>query len=212
MQADVRLALNQLWDIGGQHGQESEEGEGKEEDRQEEKEVVSPQDLRETRQGWNTSRRVRFAIAKQVVAAAWYGSAISKDQSRTAPARKRRLVRLFSFSKHLLARPYAALNDPGAKQAPAHQQHWRVRAPFDLPYCSLFNTVGTTWIRSAAIEASVERLITSWFTQLRFSVAWGPANTLNELLIGNLRQEPRRRDVKRRYRTSRHSRGRRKFG
>jgi hypothetical protein len=43
MQVDVRLALNQLWDIGGQHGQESEEGEGKEEDRQEEKEVVSPQ-------------------------------------------------------------------------------------------------------------------------------------------------------------------------
>jgi hypothetical protein len=42
MQVDVRLALNQLWDIGGQHGQESEEGEGKEEDRQEEKEVVSP--------------------------------------------------------------------------------------------------------------------------------------------------------------------------
>jgi len=43
MQVDVRLALNQLWDIGGRHGQESEEGEGKEEDRQEEKEVVSPQ-------------------------------------------------------------------------------------------------------------------------------------------------------------------------
>jgi hypothetical protein len=33
-----RLALNQLWDHGGQHGQESEEG--KEEDRQEEKEVA----------------------------------------------------------------------------------------------------------------------------------------------------------------------------
>ena len=43
MQVDVRFALNQQWDIGGQHGQESEEGEGKEEDRQEEKEVVSPQ-------------------------------------------------------------------------------------------------------------------------------------------------------------------------
>jgi hypothetical protein len=28
-----------FWDHGGQHGQESEEGEGKEEDRQEEKEV-----------------------------------------------------------------------------------------------------------------------------------------------------------------------------
>jgi hypothetical protein len=37
MQVDVRLALNQLWDNGGQHGQESEEGESKEEeDRQEE--------------------------------------------------------------------------------------------------------------------------------------------------------------------------------
>jgi hypothetical protein len=43
MQVDVRLALNQQWDIGGQHGQESKEGEGKEEDRQEEKEVVSQQ-------------------------------------------------------------------------------------------------------------------------------------------------------------------------
>jgi hypothetical protein len=48
MQVGVRLALNQLWDIGGQHGQESEEGEGKEEDRQEEKEVVTPQHLRQT--------------------------------------------------------------------------------------------------------------------------------------------------------------------
>ena len=36
MHVDARLALNQLWDHGGQHGQESEEGEGKEEDRQEE--------------------------------------------------------------------------------------------------------------------------------------------------------------------------------
>jgi hypothetical protein len=37
MQVDVRIALNQLWDNGGQHGQESEEGESKEEkDRQEE--------------------------------------------------------------------------------------------------------------------------------------------------------------------------------
>ena len=37
MQVDVRLALNQLWDNGGQDGQESEEGESKEEeDRQEE--------------------------------------------------------------------------------------------------------------------------------------------------------------------------------
>jgi hypothetical protein len=42
MHVDARLALNQLWDHGGQHGQESEEGEDrKEEDRQEEKEVVS---------------------------------------------------------------------------------------------------------------------------------------------------------------------------
>jgi hypothetical protein len=52
MQVDVRLALNQLWDIGGQHGQESEEGEGKEEDRQEE--VVSRNtcgDKTETHQG-----------------------------------------------------------------------------------------------------------------------------------------------------------------
>jgi len=47
--------------------------------------------------------------------------------------------------------------------------------------------------------------------QLRFSVTSGPANTLNELLIGNLRQEPRRRDVERRYRTSRRLRGRHKF-
>ena len=38
MHVDARLALNQLWDHGGQHGQESEEGEGKE-DNQEEKEV-----------------------------------------------------------------------------------------------------------------------------------------------------------------------------
>jgi hypothetical protein len=30
----------EAWDHGGQHGQESEEGEGKEEDRQEEKEVA----------------------------------------------------------------------------------------------------------------------------------------------------------------------------
>jgi hypothetical protein len=37
MHVDARLALNQSWDHGGQHGQESEEG--KEEDRQEEKEV-----------------------------------------------------------------------------------------------------------------------------------------------------------------------------
>jgi hypothetical protein len=37
MHVDPRLALNQFWDHGGQHGQESEEG--KEEDRQEEKEV-----------------------------------------------------------------------------------------------------------------------------------------------------------------------------
>jgi hypothetical protein len=37
MQLDVPIALNQLWDNGGQHGQESEEGESKEEkDRQEE--------------------------------------------------------------------------------------------------------------------------------------------------------------------------------
>jgi hypothetical protein len=39
MHVGARLALNQLWDHGGQHGQESEEGEGKEEDCQEEKEV-----------------------------------------------------------------------------------------------------------------------------------------------------------------------------
>jgi hypothetical protein len=37
MHVDARLALNQSWDHGGQHGQESEEG--KEEDQQEEKEV-----------------------------------------------------------------------------------------------------------------------------------------------------------------------------
>jgi hypothetical protein len=37
MHVDARLALNQMWDHGGQDGQESEEG--KEEDRQEEKEV-----------------------------------------------------------------------------------------------------------------------------------------------------------------------------
>ncbi len=61
------------------------------------------------------------------------------------------------------------------------------------------------------IDPSVERLITSWLTQLRFNVAWGPANTLNELLIDNLRQELRRQDVERRYRTSRRSRGRHKF-
>jgi hypothetical protein len=37
MQVDVRIALNQLWDNGGKHGQESKEGESKEEkDRQEE--------------------------------------------------------------------------------------------------------------------------------------------------------------------------------
>jgi hypothetical protein len=48
MQVDVRLALNQLWDIGGQHGQESEEGEeGKDEEGCQE-EVVSPQLLRKT--------------------------------------------------------------------------------------------------------------------------------------------------------------------
>ena len=42
MHVDARLALNQLWDHGGQHGQESEKGEDrKEEDRKEEKEVVS---------------------------------------------------------------------------------------------------------------------------------------------------------------------------
>ena len=46
MQVDVRLALNQLWDIGGQHGQESEEGEGKEEEEDRQEEVVSPQHLR----------------------------------------------------------------------------------------------------------------------------------------------------------------------
>jgi hypothetical protein len=37
MHVDARLALNQMWDHGGRDGQESEEG--KEEDRQEEKEV-----------------------------------------------------------------------------------------------------------------------------------------------------------------------------
>ncbi len=45
MQVDVRLASNQLLDNGGQHGQESEEGEGKEEEDCQE-EVVSPQYLR----------------------------------------------------------------------------------------------------------------------------------------------------------------------
>jgi hypothetical protein len=52
MHVDARLALNQLWDHGGQHGQESEEGEGKEEGRQEEKEVgLADTRLTETRQG-----------------------------------------------------------------------------------------------------------------------------------------------------------------
>jgi hypothetical protein len=50
MQVDVRIALNQLWDNGGQHGQESEEGESKEEDRQEEKEVALRQTAK-THQG-----------------------------------------------------------------------------------------------------------------------------------------------------------------
>ena len=53
MHVDARLALNQLWDHGGQHGQESEEGEGgKEEDRQEEEVgLAETLPLPETRQG-----------------------------------------------------------------------------------------------------------------------------------------------------------------
>jgi hypothetical protein len=49
MQVDDRRALNN-WDIGGLHGQESEEGEegGKEEEGRQE-EVVSPQQSRKTR-------------------------------------------------------------------------------------------------------------------------------------------------------------------
>ena len=49
MQVGVRLALN-LWDIGGQHGQESEEGEGKEEEGREE-EVGFAATSAETHQG-----------------------------------------------------------------------------------------------------------------------------------------------------------------
>jgi hypothetical protein len=43
MHVDGRLALSQLRDHGGQHGQESEEG--KEEDSQEEKEVIVRRNL-----------------------------------------------------------------------------------------------------------------------------------------------------------------------
>ena len=42
MHVDGRPALRQLWDDGGQHGQESEEGK---EDSQEEKEVVVRRNL-----------------------------------------------------------------------------------------------------------------------------------------------------------------------
>jgi hypothetical protein len=55
---DARLALNSIWDHGGHHGQESEEG--KEEDRQEEKEVgLANTTLAETHQGARG-----FAIAR----------------------------------------------------------------------------------------------------------------------------------------------------
>jgi hypothetical protein len=46
MHVDGRPALRQLWDDGGQHGQESEEGkEDRQEDGQEEKEIVVRQEL-----------------------------------------------------------------------------------------------------------------------------------------------------------------------
>src|ERR1700738_3652276 len=47
MHVECRLALNQLWDHGGQHGQESEEG--KEEVSEEEKEVTSQRKPRSIR-------------------------------------------------------------------------------------------------------------------------------------------------------------------
>jgi hypothetical protein len=60
MHVDARLVLNQLWDHGGQHGQESEEGKEKE-DQQEEKEVSLRQHttLAETHQGACAALRSR---------------------------------------------------------------------------------------------------------------------------------------------------------
>src|ERR1700732_697355 len=57
MHVECRLALNQLWDHGGQHGQESEEG--KEEDSQEEKEVT----VRRKPHGIRITSEVRNAFA-----------------------------------------------------------------------------------------------------------------------------------------------------
>jgi hypothetical protein len=50
MHVDPRLALNQLWDHGGQHGQESKEGK-EEEGRKEEEEVGLRRSLADTHQG-----------------------------------------------------------------------------------------------------------------------------------------------------------------
>jgi hypothetical protein len=85
---------------------------------------------------------------------------------------------------------YRAQSSTGISAAVTQISRSDANASFsNLAYWNLLSTVGTTWINSAAMEASVERLMTSWVTQLRFNVACGPAHTLNGLLIGNLRQE-----------------------
>ena len=92
MQVDVRLALNQLWDIGGQYGQESEEGEGnEEEDRQEE--VVSPQKVRHPGLRHIKARALCDREADSGRGLMWFSKL--EDRSRTKVARRRRMVRLF---------------------------------------------------------------------------------------------------------------------
>jgi hypothetical protein len=68
MQVDARIALNLFWDNGGQHGQESEEGEGKEE-KDSQEEVGLRQHSRnpstaDTHQGACASRSARLILPR----------------------------------------------------------------------------------------------------------------------------------------------------
>jgi hypothetical protein len=128
-----------------------------------------------------------FSDLKQIQA----GPALA--QALTGPA----------FSSKATSQSRPACCSHGQQAKTSTDARWNNIGLSYLSYFNPFNMVGTTCIRRAVIEPSVERLTSSWLTQLRFNVAWGPANTWNELLIGNLHQLPRRRRVARCYRTSR---------
>jgi len=105
MQVGVRLASNQLWDNGGQHGQESEEGESNE--KEEGQEEVGPrQHCRGIRLRHIKARALCHREAGNSRCLMWFSE--PKDRSRTTDARRRRTVRLFFLNERLLAWPYAS--------------------------------------------------------------------------------------------------------